>query len=303
MYQAKRPAHSEFVTVRHTQLHVRHWGQPQAGQPTLWLLHGWMDVSASFQFMVDHLTETHHIVAPDLRGFGLSKAQGVDHFTFPDYMADLDALVRHYSGDAPIDLLGHSMGGNVVMMYAGVRPARIRRLVNLEGFGMPQTVPAMAPKRYAQWLDELQALDQGELNFKPYADLEGVAKRLQKTNPRLRLDHAQFLAHHWAQPTHEGQWELLGHPAHKLVNPNLYQVEEMLALYRSITAPTLCVLAEDNEMQTWWKGRYTLDEFKTRIAQVPNLQTLSLPDCGHMLHHDQPQALAQALSQFLYTDA
>ena len=307
MYQVKRHSTSHFVPLRGHHYHVREWGNPQSSLPPVVLAHGWMDVAASWQFMVESLTETffnnRRILAADWRGYGLTTGPATDSYWLPDYLGDLDALLRHLCPDQPIDLVGHSMGGNVVMMYAGVRPARIRRLVNLEGFGMPQTVPAMAPKRYAQWLDELQALDQGELNFKPYADLEGVAKRLQKTNPRLRLDHAQFLAHHWAQPTHEGQWELLGHPAHKLVNPNLYQVEEMLALYRSITAPTLCVLAEDNEMRTWWKGRYTLDEFKTRIAQVPNLQTLSLPDCGHMLHHDQPQALAQALSQFLYTDA
>ena len=41
----------------------------------------------------------------------------------------------------PVDLLGHSMGGNVVMSYAGVRPERVRRLINLEGFGLPDSRP------------------------------------------------------------------------------------------------------------------------------------------------------------------
>ncbi|MEY4284281.1 MAG: hypothetical protein RL111_956 [Pseudomonadota bacterium] len=300
MYQAKRPSHSEFVTVRHTPLHVRHWGQPQAGQPTLWLLHGWMDVGASFQFMVDHLSQTHHLIAPDLRGFGLSQAQGVDHFVFPDYMADLDALLRHYQPEGQIDLLGHSMGGNVVMMFAGARPERVHRLINLEGFGMPRTTPSMAPGRYRQWLNELQAMDAGDMNFKTYPSLDAVAQRLQKTNPRLRLDHAQFLASHWAQPTADGQWALLGHPAHKVVNPSLYQVDEMISLYKAITAPTLCVLAQDNEMASWWKGRYDLAEFRERIGHVPQLQLMELPECGHMMHHDQPQALAEAISHFLY---
>jgi pimeloyl-ACP methyl ester carboxylesterase len=40
------------------------------------------------------------------------------------------------------------MGGNIVMNYAGVQPARIRRLVNLEGFGLPR---AEASKRPAAW--------------------------------------------------------------------------------------------------------------------------------------------------------
>ncbi|MFX9169537.1 alpha/beta hydrolase, partial [Acinetobacter baumannii] len=75
---------------------------------------------------------------------------------FPDYLGDLEVLLDALLPGQTIDLAGHSMGGNVVMMYAGVRPARIRRLVNFEGFGMPQTTPTQAPRRYAQWLDELK---------------------------------------------------------------------------------------------------------------------------------------------------
>jgi pimeloyl-ACP methyl ester carboxylesterase len=65
---------------------------------------------------------------------------------FADYLADLDQLLDHYAPGEAVDLVGHSMGGNVAMMYAGVRPARIRRLVNLEGFGMPATRPARRPR-------------------------------------------------------------------------------------------------------------------------------------------------------------
>ena len=40
--------------------------------PKLFLLHGWMDVGASFQFLVDALHGDWHVIAPDLRGFGRS---------------------------------------------------------------------------------------------------------------------------------------------------------------------------------------------------------------------------------------
>ena len=59
------------------------------------------------------------MLAPDWRGFGRSAAPGVDSYWFPDYVADLDALLDRISPDAPVDLVGHSMGGNVVMSYAG----------------------------------------------------------------------------------------------------------------------------------------------------------------------------------------
>ncbi|RTL52111.1 MAG: alpha/beta fold hydrolase, partial [Rhodocyclaceae bacterium] len=137
MYPIKRLSRSEFVPVRHLRYHVRCWGQATPGQPPLVLLHGWMDVAASWQFVVDALVTERHIIAPDWRGFGFTEGGKVDHYWFPDYLADLECLLDHYAAATPVDLVGHSMGGNVAMLYAGVRPERIRRLVNLEGFGMP----------------------------------------------------------------------------------------------------------------------------------------------------------------------
>jgi pimeloyl-ACP methyl ester carboxylesterase len=96
------------------------------------------------------------------------------------------------------------MGGNVVMLYAGVRPDRIRRLINLEGFGMPATRPAQAPGRYAKWMDEVKALHRGEMALKPYDDAAGVARRLMKTNPRLSQDKADWLARTGRRPMRRG---------------------------------------------------------------------------------------------------
>ena len=153
MYQVRRPSRSEFRPVRGLSYHLRVWGEPDPQTPPLVLVHGWMDVSASWQFMVDALSQDRWIVAPDWRGFGLTRSEGppVDSYWFPDYLGDLDALLDQIAPDRPVDLVGHSMGGNVATIYAGVRPARVRRLVNLEGFGMPATRPSQAPGRYAQW--------------------------------------------------------------------------------------------------------------------------------------------------------
>jgi pimeloyl-ACP methyl ester carboxylesterase len=158
-YVAQRPAASRFVDLRGLRYHLQVWGDPSLAtpeRPTLLLCHGFMDVGASFQFVVDALMAlegpVRHIVALDWRGFGLTSVPPVDHYQFVDYLGDLDALLdgRAAGLDAvrqPIDLLGHSMGGNVVMSYAGLRPQRVRRLVNLEGFGMPRTTPDEAPDR------------------------------------------------------------------------------------------------------------------------------------------------------------
>ncbi|MDO9360626.1 MAG: alpha/beta hydrolase, partial [Polaromonas sp.] len=196
-------------------------------------------------------------------------------------------------------LVGHSMGGNVAMLYSGARPARIRKLVNLEGFGMPATRPDQAPGRYAKWMDEIKSLHKGEMALKPYQDATGVARRLMRTNPRLSQGKADWLARQWASPDSSGQWNILGDPAHKITNAQLFRVDEVLEIYRCITAPTLAIEASDDSLGGWWKGKYTLAEYHERLKSVPKLTTALVQDAGHMLHHDQPEQLASLIENFL----
>lgn len=299
MYQPLRASRSEFVPIRQLRYHVRMWGEPQAGQPPLVLVHGWMDVAASWQFVVDAFARGRHVIAPDWRGYGLTDWPKGDNYWFPDYLADLDFLLDHYSPDAPVDLVGHSMGGNIAMLYTGARPQRVRRLVNLEGFGMPATRAAQAPGRYAKWMDELKAFHRGELALKSYDSVDGVARRLMKTNRRLSQDKADWLAPHWARQDADGRWHILGDAAHKIVNAQLYRVDEVLELYGRIAGPVLWVEASDDSLTQWWQGRFTLTEFHERLAAVPQLSKARVDDAGHMLHHDQPQALAKLIEDFL----
>jgi pimeloyl-ACP methyl ester carboxylesterase len=299
MYNVQKASRSAFVPIRNLQYHVRLWGEPGPGKTPLFMVHGWMDVSASFQFVVDAMQQDRHIIAPDWRGFGLTDVGEVDSFWYPDYLADLDALIDHFQPEGPIDLLGHSMGGTVVSMYAGVRPERIRKLINLEGFGLAATKPSQAPGRYAKWLNQIKSLREGGISLRSYPDTEAVAQRLIRTNPRLSLDKALWLAQHWAKENAEGLWDILGHAAHKVINPYLFRVEEMLALYRNISAPVLNVEASQNDLEKWWEGKYTLDEFHERLQSIADLRSVTIEDAGHMMHHDQPLALAQHIEAFL----
>src|SRR5437867_3764938 len=123
-----KTSESLFVPVRGLRYHCRCWGDERATK--LFMLHGWMDVSASFQFLVDALRRDWRVIAPDWRGFGLSEWAKSDSYWFPDYFADLDRLLEHFHPDSPATLVGHSMGGNVAAMYAGIRPERVEKLVN-----------------------------------------------------------------------------------------------------------------------------------------------------------------------------
>ena len=309
-YLVRRRSRSRFITVRGLRHHVLEWGDASMvtrERPPLLMQHGWMDVAASFQFVVDALPTDRHVLAFDWRGFGLTETPAADTYYLPDYIGDLDAAVDALFFDAapdrPIDLLGHSMGGNAVMLYAGLRPERIRRLVNLEGFGMPTTKPAQAPKRILQWLDELKQ----PMQLRDYASLAEVAERLRKTNPLLPPDRAMWLAGHWSRPIEKDvekdvsgtRFEILGDPIHKRSSPTLYQRDEVLEVWKLITAKLLWVEGDQTDVARWWGTRYTKAEFHERLNVVRDAERHVLSPAGHMLHHDQPEALAARLEAFL----
>lgn len=295
LYVVRRAARSRFLTLRGLRHQVLEWGEPDAQRPPLLMLHGWMDVAASFQFVVDALGAERHVVAMDWRGFGLSDSSGADSYWFPDYLGDLDALLDAVSPGRPVDLLGHSMGGNIVMSYAGVRPQRVRKLINVEGFGLPDAKAEKAPERLAEWLDSLKA----PAELRPYASLDAVAERLVRTNPLLAPNKARWLATHWSREEAPGRWIILGDPAHKRPNAVPYRAEEVLACWRRIEAPLLWVEGAQTRITELWAGRYPRSEFEARLAQVREVQRCVIDQAGHMLHHDQPQALADVLEDFL----
>jgi pimeloyl-ACP methyl ester carboxylesterase len=288
-----QPSVSQFVDVRGLRYHVRTWGDARARK--LILLHGWMDVSASFQFLVDAMTADWQVLAPDWRGFGLS-AWPHEGYWFADYVADLDGLVRAFSPDAPVDIAGHSLGGNVALMYAGLRPGRVRNVVSLDGFGIPGEGPDVAPRKLTAWLDALE---------KPpvlsrYRSLAAVADRLQKNNARLPRGKAEFLAAHWGEVLPDGTTRLRADPRHKLPFPNVYRLEEVYAIWRNIAAPALWVAADDSDIPRWMaRGGDPAAEIARRMAHVPGAHLVTIADAGHMLHHDQPEAVAHALEMFL----
>ena len=285
-----QPSQSQFLDVRGLRYHVRTWGS--AAAPKLFLLHGWMDMSASFQFVVDELRRDWQVIAPDWRGFGLSQwtHQG---YWFPDYIADLDALLTHFQPESPANVVGHSMGGNVANLYAGIRPERIGKLVLAEGFGLPPGTPEKAPERYLHWLDENRAPP----ILRPYASFDAVAARLKKNNPRMGDARAQFLAPHWAEQRADGSIHLRADPLHKMVHPVLYRAEEAMACWKRIAAPVLWLWGDGQWMKKWMKDDQTLlDRYR---ACYHSLHEETIPESGHMMHLDNPGELARAIESFL----
>ena len=286
----QRTARCEEIAVRGLQYRVRHWGPDDA--PVVFFLHGWMDASPTFQFVVEAFAHDWHIIAPDWRGHGGSTYLGRPYW-FPDYTADLTGLLDHYAPDRPVTLVGHSMGAAVAALYAGVRPARVAKLAMLDFLGLKTASPDDAPARLGEWLDALSEPPR----LRGYRDTAALARRLAIANPRLTPDRAQFLAEATARVRDDGQIELACDPWHKIPAPLPYRIEEVMAHWRQITCPVLQLVASHGFVQQ----RFGQDpeEFERRRQCFQQATFVTIAEAGHNLHHDQPAAVAAAIEAFL----
>lgn len=292
IYRMRRAPEALEVEVRGLRHHVTRW--PGRETEPIVLLHGWMDTGDTFQFLVDEWSGGHTFLAPDWRGFGRSEwpAEG---YWFPDYFADLEALLDRLAPGVPVTLVGHSMGGNIATLYAGIRPERVRRVVSIEGFGLSRTQPEQAPERYRQWLDQLREPPQ----FARFPSVEAFAQLLARRNPRLTPGRAAFIAAAWSEQLPDGAVRVRSDPAHKRVNPVLYRREEAEACWRQIEAPLLCVIAAQSD----FLARLGEDARPENLARfIRRLEPCTIEDASHMVHHERPDALARAIEAFLARD-
>ena len=287
-YRIRRAPTLETLAIRGLRFQLYRW-RGESPQPFVFV-HGWGDTGETFQFVVDHLAPQHTVVAFDARGFGRSEWPQ-DGFWFPDYLADLDAVLDSVSPDAPVDLLGHSMGGNVAMLYAGVRPQRVRRLINLEGFGLQPGDAGKAPNRYREWLDEVRR----GTSFSTYESFEQFAEVLARRNPHTPAAHLEFISRSWGRRRDDGRVELRCDPRHKRVNPVLYQRDQAEACWREIIAPVLFLIGGRSDVAKRLTDEAVASQFQSQFRSI-TMQMLA--DAGHMMHHEQPAQVAELIEQF-----
>ena len=291
-YRVLRTPRHEILRVRGLDLHLTRWG-PQSSDSAapVFLLHGWADTGDTFQFMVDAFRADWPLVALDWRGFGRSE-WAREGYWFPDYLADLDALLELLSPRMPARLVGHSMGGNIASLYAGLRPERVRCVVNLEGFGLPRTAPDHAPAQLRKWLDQVKTAPA----LKDYESFEQLASIIQLRYPRFSEAQSVFVAQAWGRLEADGRVRLLGDARHRWVNPVLYRREEAEACWREICAPMLMLLGEQSEHLPSLGVDGTDNGFRAVMAGI---EIIRIADAGHMLHIERPEFVAPLVESFL----
>lgn len=280
----------ETMDVRGLRYNIRRWGK-RGGRPML-LVHGVQDSSISFQFMVEHLRDGWEIVAPDWRGHGYSQWSSQNYW-FHEFVADLDVLADAMFPDRPFTLVGHSLGGNIAGVFAGVRPKRLTHLVTLDGIGpLVDAVPVDVLELMIRYLDGLRR----DRDHAGYAGIEEVALRLQKGNGNLTAERAAFLAEQQTRVDPDGLRRWLFDPSLRRSLPTFHTIEEWFRMWSGISVPVLWVSSHDGRPNA---PTNFPEEMKFRKARMPGVRHVDLPGTHHNLHHDVPETIARLIDDFV----
>ena len=282
-FEVRHQRRQRVLPVRGIDYVIYEWGDPSA--PLLVYLHGWADTGSCFQFVADELASDWFIVAPDWRGFGRT-ASRAEAYWFPDYLADLDAILEAYSGGQAARLVGHSMGANVGSLYAGTMPEKVSAFVNVEGFGLMETDPNQAPHRYREWIESSRE----EPSWSTYESIDALARRIAKRNPNMGDKRAAFVASEWAKEDGVGAVTLRADPNHKRPNAVLYRRAEAEACWRQMVAKVLLIAGSDSPFAEQFGSVASLP--------FPNARSVTIDGTGHMIHFEQPGALAREIRKF-----
>lgn len=277
--------HDRFIAANRLTHHLLEWGE---GGRLVLLLHGFLEHAHAWDFVAPRVAAAgYHVFALDWRGHGDSEWVGRGgYYHFSDYAADLAFLVRALGGRAA--LVGHSMGGNAALVYAGTEPERVTALAAIEGLGPPDQPPETAPERFAAWLRDLEGLERRKRRA---LTLEEATARVRKGFPRFSDDVARHMARSGTRVV-DGKRVWKFDPLHQTISPQPYYVAQARAFWGRISCPVLYIDGAASQM-----GR-GIPDLLERLAAL-RAGRVTIRDAGHHPHLERPRDLAEALVEFL----
>ncbi len=269
---------------------ILEWGSRREDQPTIVMVHGYLDCAGSFSALASLLSGSFgfHCIAADVRGHGGTEWVGQGgYYHFFDYVRDLRDLVTQVGGERPI-LLGHSMGGGIATLFAGTWPEELSALVLLEGLGPPAEDYGDGPDRMRRWLRELDGV--AERPFRSFESLEKVGQRLGRLWPTVPAERLLDVAR-W-QTRREGDHYVWSYdPAHRTRTPMIFRPDRWAPFLQAIRCPVLTITGG----QSW----YRWPDLEERRANLVDRTHVHIETASHMLHLDSPLGVSSAIYAFI----
>jgi pimeloyl-ACP methyl ester carboxylesterase len=271
-------------------LKLQFWDWGQDGLPPLLLVHGGLDHARNWDWVARSLREHFHVYAMDLRGHGNSAWAPGALYSIGEHLLDIAALVDALGG-GPVHLIGHSLGGILTLLYSGLYPDRVRKVIAIEGLGLPAShrIHRPAPERMRAWIESVRKTEQREPHS--YPNLDAAVARMKEANPHLSDEVARHLT------LHGTNWNANGSLSWKFDNyvrclpPYGHGIDEQRAVYAEITCPVLLV---------WGRESWMPDpDTEERALVIPNRRVLKVAGAGHWVHHDRLDLFLKESKRFL----
>lgn len=252
-------------------LNYRCWGDG----PPLLILHGLFGSVVNWEIIGRDLSRRCTVFVLDLRNHGDSPHS--PDFGFDALIEDLRWFMdRHHIDKA--NLMGHSLGGKIVMAFTDRYPAKVERLIVVD------MVPKPYPSGHRHMLKTLI-----EFDLSPIDSLKGAVAGLAPVIPSPAI--RQFLVKNLVRDK-DGryQWKI-NLPA---ISRHYAELSKGPKLNNVFLKPTLFIRGEASE--------FIIDEDASIIERFfPKFQMITIDNAGHWLHVDQPEKTSEAILDFLQT--
>ncbi len=271
-------------------LKLQFWDYGQDSKPALVLVHGGLDHARNWDWVARSLREHYHVYALDLRGHGNSAWAPGAMYSIAEHVLDLSALLD-IIGEFPIRLVGHSLGGLIVLHYAGTYPERVAKAVSIEGIGFPAThrIYGPASQRLRYWIEAVRGIEKRK--SKLYPSLDAAVARMKEANTRLSDEVARHLTLHGTNWDPDGSlvWKFDNYV--RALPPLIFNVQESAEVYGQITAPTLLF---------WGLESFApVPDQDPRVKAIRNCKLIKVEKAGHWVHHDQLELFLRETKEFL----
>jgi pimeloyl-ACP methyl ester carboxylesterase len=270
-------------------LKLQFWDWGAEGKPPLLLVHGGLDHARMWDWVAKALRDDFHVYAMDLRGHGNSAWAPGALYSVVEHILDLSALADIIHGD-PLNIIGHSLGAVTSLLYAGVYPERVKKMVAIEGVGLPIQESKYPPSaRIRRWIDKVRQTESRAPHS--YASLGDAVKRMKEANPFLSDEVAEHLTMHGTNWNADGSmiWKFDNYA--RLFPPYWVEADQAEEVLRRIQCPTLLF---------WGRQSFANDPDDDPLAAIiPDHRVVKVDQAGHWLQHDQLEIFLRETKKFL----
>ena len=279
---ADKAPQDKYLDADGLRLHYLDWGH-EGARPML-LLHGFSGHAHTWDTLAAALCDEFHVLALDQRGHGDSAWAPDGAYTVDDHVSDIAAFHDQLMLD-PVLLIGLSMGGRNAIMFTGVHPGKVEKLVIVDiGPDIDPRGAERVRRMAAEAPEEFASLDEAMTYLKSYyTHTADAALRHRVEHGLKRLPNGKYT---WKYD------KLLRDQRRQGTTPTV----DLWPVVRRIKVPTLIMRGSESDI-------FTLDTAKRMQELIPGSRFVEIQGAGHAIPAAAPEAFEQAVREFLAASA